>query len=52
VASALGNHARNISSKVPAERLAFYKDLAAELSDDQVAAIFEKAVARIPSATS
>jgi hypothetical protein len=52
VASALGHHARNISSKDPAERLAFYKDLAAELSDDQVAAIFEKAVARIPSATS
>jgi hypothetical protein len=45
VASALGNHGQNISSKDPAERLAFYKDLAAELSDGQLAAIFEKAVA-------
>ncbi len=52
VASALGNHARNISSKDPAERLAFYKDLAAELSDDQLAAIFEKAVASLPPARS
>jgi hypothetical protein len=45
VASALGHHARYISSKDPAERLGLYKDLAAELSDDDLAAIFEKAVA-------
>jgi hypothetical protein len=44
VASALGHHARNISSKDPAERLPLYKDLVAELSDDQLAAIFEMAV--------
>jgi hypothetical protein len=50
VASALGFHARNISSKDPSERLALYKDLAAELSDDELAAIFEKAVAAILSA--
>jgi hypothetical protein len=44
VASALGQHGRNISSKEPAERLALYKGLAAELSDEELAAIFEKAV--------
>jgi hypothetical protein len=52
VASALGHHARNISSKDPADRLPLYKDLAAELSDDEMAAIFEKASDRIASATS
>src|ERR1039458_3215919 len=41
VASALGRHARNISSKDPSERLPLYKDLAAELSDAAVAASFE-----------
>jgi hypothetical protein len=51
VASALGHHARNISSKDPAARLPLYKDLA-ELSDDDLAVIFEKAVARIASTTS
>ena len=50
VASALGRHGQNISSKDPAERLAFYKDLAAELSDDRLATIFEKAVASLPPA--
>jgi hypothetical protein len=50
VASALGHHAQNISSKDLAERLAFYKDLAAELSDDQLAAIFEKAADSLPTA--
>jgi len=50
VASALGHHGRNISSKDPAERLALYKDLAAELSDEELAAVFEKAVACLPSA--
>lgn len=49
LASALGNHAQNISSNDPAERLPLYKDLAAELSDDQLAAIFEKAIARLSS---
>jgi hypothetical protein len=52
VASALGCHARNISSKDPAERLPLYKDLAAELSAEELAAIFEKAIAGIPDATS
>jgi hypothetical protein len=49
VAAALGRHARNISSKDPAERLGLYKDLAAELSDDELAAVFEKAVANSAS---
>jgi len=44
VAAALGRHAQNISSKAAVERLGLYKDLAAELSDDELAAIFEKAV--------
>ena len=44
VAAALGRHARNISSKDPAERLNLYKDLAA-LSDEELAAVFERAVA-------
>ncbi len=48
VASALGRHGQNISSKDPAGRLVFYKELAAELSDDQLAAIFEKAAASLP----
>lgn len=52
VASALGHHARNISSKDPAERQRLYKDLAAELSDDELAAIFERSLARIASVTS
>jgi len=50
VASALGHHARNISSRNADERLPLYKYLAAELSDDQLAAIFEKAIASLPSA--
>ncbi len=45
VASALGHHGRNISSKNPAERLLLYRELAADLSDRELAAIFEKAVA-------
>ena len=49
VASALGYHARNISSKDPAKRVSLYKDLAQGLSDDQLAAIFEKAVISLPS---
>jgi hypothetical protein len=52
VASALAYHARNISSKDPEGRLLLYKDLAAELSDDELAAIFEKAVVQIGSAAS
>jgi len=43
IASALGHHRRNISSKDPSERAELYKDLAAELSDDQLAGVFEKA---------
>jgi hypothetical protein len=52
VASALGRYGRNISSKTPAERLSLYKELAAEFADDQLAAIFEKAVDRMTSAAS
>lgn len=48
VASALAHHGRNISSKDPADRRPLYKDLAAELSDGDLAAIFEKAVASLP----
>jgi len=44
IAAALGHHALNISSKAAAERLGLYKDLATELPDDELAAIFEKAV--------
>lgn len=47
VASALAHHGQNISSKEPVERLALYKELAAELPDDDLAAIFEKAVATL-----
>jgi hypothetical protein len=48
VASALAYHECNISSKDPAERLPLYKDLAAELPDEELAAVFEKALARLP----
>jgi len=51
VASALAHHARNISSKNPSERLPFYKHLAAELFDDELAVIFEKAIAALASAS-
>jgi hypothetical protein len=47
VAAALAHHGRNISSKDPIKRLPLYKDLAAELSDDELAAIFEKAIASL-----
>jgi hypothetical protein len=50
IASALGNHRLNISSKDPAERLSLYKELAAELSDEDLALIFEKAVAKASAA--
>jgi len=48
VASALAYHAQNISANDPAERLPLYKNLAAELFDDRLASIFEKAVAKSP----
>jgi len=51
VASALGHHGRNISSKDPSERLPLYRDLAAELSDGELTAIFEKAIAASISAS-
>lgn len=44
VASALA-HGRNISSKDSVGRLPVYQELAAELSDERLAAIFERAVA-------
>jgi hypothetical protein len=49
VASAMAHHSQDISSKSLSERLPLYEGLAAELSGDQLAAIFEKAVARLPS---
>ena len=51
VAAALGRHGRNISSKDSIERLPFYKELAAELTDDNLATIFEKAVAHLDPAS-
>ena len=47
VASALAHHARNISSHDPAARLSLYKELAAEISDDNLAGVFKRAAARI-----
>jgi len=44
IAAALAHHGRNISSKDPAARLSLYVSLAAELPDDDLAAIFEKAI--------
>jgi hypothetical protein len=49
VASALAHYGRNISSNDPAQRLPFYKELAAELCDDELAAVFEKAIAALSS---
>jgi rubrerythrin len=49
VAAALGRHGRNISSKDSLDRLPLYRELAAELTDDKLAAIFEKAVAHLDS---
>jgi len=49
VASALAYHAKNISSKDASERLPLYQDLAAELADDELAGIFEKAVTSMPA---
>lgn len=49
VAAALGHYGQQISSKDAAERLPLYKELAAELADEQLAAIFEQAVARLAS---
>jgi len=48
VAAALGHHAQNISSKNPVERLSLYQDLALDLCDDKLAAVFEKAIACMP----
>jgi len=45
VAAAQGHQARNISSKDPGERLDLYKELGAKLFDEQLAAIFERALA-------
>lgn len=49
VASALAHYGQNISSKDPVDRVALYKDLAAELADEQLADIFRRAVASLPS---
>jgi hypothetical protein len=50
VASSQAHHGQNISSKDPAQRLPLYKDLAAELPDDELAAVFERAIASLPTA--
>ena len=50
VASALGHHNRNISSRDPAEQLPLYKELAEELSGNELAAVFAMAIGRIRSA--
>jgi hypothetical protein len=50
VASALGYHDCNISAKDPAERRPLYEELATELPDEQLTAVFEKAIARLASA--
>lgn len=52
VASAWGRYGQNISSKNPSERLPLYRELATELSDSDLADIFEKAVARCPETSS
>jgi len=49
IASALGCHARNISSREVAARLPLYRNLASELSDDVLAGVFEKAVSSASS---
>jgi len=49
IASAQAYHSQDISSKNLSERLALYRDLAAELSDERLAAIFERAVSGSPS---
>lgn len=52
IASALGRYGKNISSQGPAARLELYQDLATELSNEELAAIFEKAVAVLLSGKS
>ena len=47
IAAALAQFGRNISSNEATERRGLYEDLAAELPDDALAAVFEKAVARL-----
>jgi hypothetical protein len=49
VASALGFHEQNISSMDAAARLPLYRELVAEICDDQVSAVFEKALDRMTS---
>lgn len=49
VASALANHGQIISSRDPAEQSPLYEELAGELSDDELAAIFARAVGHIRS---
>jgi hypothetical protein len=52
VASALGCYGQNISSKDAVERLHLYEELAAELADDNLAGVFEKAIIRLASKNS
>lgn len=47
VASALGLHEQNISSMDAAARLPLYRDFVAEICDEEISAVFEKALARM-----
>jgi hypothetical protein len=49
VAAALGHCGQTISSRDPAEQLPLYGELAEELSDDELAAVFARAIGRIRS---
>jgi hypothetical protein len=47
VASAFGHHGQNISAKNFVDRLALYEELATELSDEELASVFDQAVERL-----
>jgi hypothetical protein len=47
VASALGFHGQNISSMDAAARLPLYREFVAEICDDEISAVFERALARM-----
>jgi len=47
VASALGSHEQNISSMDAAARLPLYREFVAEICDDEISAVFERALQRM-----
>jgi hypothetical protein len=49
VASALACHGQSISARDSADRLGLYEELAAELSDEELASVFDQAVERFAS---